>query len=238
MIPSHSSKMFVGGLSWDTTKEGLQSYFCRFGEIVDCVVMTNEQGRSRGFGFVTFKDPQVRSSSGSRPLSLEESVRMNSIPTWLSDNRTPAEAWTVSNSSPRSSISRLCKLFVREVPIESIIELWTPNRVIRAEVRGKAEANVDEDILRFLLEVFLHRWRKMNWNCSSKNITETWVGSLFHIFTYILVAPRNSLRKLTFTLPHSNDIDSAIVHRIGTKSEPNFSVTGVRGGYHVRSGTP
>ncbi|XP_003740835.1 heterogeneous nuclear ribonucleoprotein 27C [Galendromus occidentalis] len=53
------SKMFVGGLSWDTTKEGLQSYFCRFGEIVDCVVMTNEQGRSRGFGFVTFKDPQV-----------------------------------------------------------------------------------------------------------------------------------------------------------------------------------
>ncbi|OQR79824.1 heterogeneous nuclear ribonucleoprotein 27C-like, partial [Tropilaelaps mercedesae] len=52
-------KMFVGGLSWDTTKEGLQSYFCRFGEIVDCVVMSNDQGRSRGFGFVTFKDPQV-----------------------------------------------------------------------------------------------------------------------------------------------------------------------------------
>lgn len=56
---SYYSKMFVGGLSWDTTKEGLQTYFCRFGEIVDCVVMSNDQGRSRGFGFVTFKDPQV-----------------------------------------------------------------------------------------------------------------------------------------------------------------------------------
>lgn len=53
------SKMFVGGLSWDTSKEGLQSYFCRFGEIVDCVVMINEHGRSRGFGFVTFRDPEV-----------------------------------------------------------------------------------------------------------------------------------------------------------------------------------
>lgn len=51
-------KMFVGGLSWETTQEGLHRYFSRFGEVVDCVVMKNgETGRSRGFGFVTFKDP-------------------------------------------------------------------------------------------------------------------------------------------------------------------------------------
>ena len=51
---------------------------------------------------------------------------------------------------------RLCKSFVKEDPIESITESWIPNRAIRAVVRGKVEANVDEDILRFLLEVFLH----------------------------------------------------------------------------------
>ncbi|XP_059486986.1 heterogeneous nuclear ribonucleoprotein 27C-like isoform X3 [Neocloeon triangulifer] len=54
----HHEKLFVGGLSWETTQESLHRYFSRFGEVVDCVVMKNsESGRSRGFGFVTFSDP-------------------------------------------------------------------------------------------------------------------------------------------------------------------------------------
>ncbi|VEN58451.1 unnamed protein product [Callosobruchus maculatus] len=52
------SKLFVGGLSWETTQDNLQRYFSRYGEVIDCVVMKNaESGRSRGFGFVTFADP-------------------------------------------------------------------------------------------------------------------------------------------------------------------------------------
>ncbi|CAG2180238.1 unnamed protein product, partial [Oppiella nova] len=55
---SRYSKLFIGGLSWETTIEKLTEYFCRYGEVTDCVVMKNaETGRSRGFGFVTFKDP-------------------------------------------------------------------------------------------------------------------------------------------------------------------------------------
>jgi len=52
------SKLFVGGLSWETTQDNLQRYFSRYGDVIDCVVMKNaESGRSRGFGFVTFADP-------------------------------------------------------------------------------------------------------------------------------------------------------------------------------------
>ena len=36
----------------------LLQYFSRFGEVLDCVVVTNPTtGKSRGFGFVNFKDP-------------------------------------------------------------------------------------------------------------------------------------------------------------------------------------
>ncbi|XP_069360444.1 heterogeneous nuclear ribonucleoprotein 27C isoform X5 [Maniola hyperantus] len=53
-------KLFVGGLSWETSQENLQRYFSRYGDVIDCVVMKNsESGRSRGFGFVTFAEPSL-----------------------------------------------------------------------------------------------------------------------------------------------------------------------------------
>jgi len=55
---SEKGKMFIGGLSWETSHDALLRYFSRYGEVVDCVVMKNpETNRSRGFGFITFADP-------------------------------------------------------------------------------------------------------------------------------------------------------------------------------------
>jgi RNA recognition motif-containing protein len=59
-----SKKLFVGGLSWGTTDEGLHGAFSRFGEIVEAKVITDrETGRSRGFGFVTFANDDGAASA-------------------------------------------------------------------------------------------------------------------------------------------------------------------------------
>jgi RNA recognition motif-containing protein len=54
-----SKKLFVGGLSWNTTNSDLQQAFEACGTVVEAKVVTDrETGRSRGFGFVTFEDEQ------------------------------------------------------------------------------------------------------------------------------------------------------------------------------------
>ncbi|KAI9461994.1 hypothetical protein BJY52DRAFT_170214 [Lactarius psammicola] len=55
--PRPYSKMFVGGLSWDTTDEGLRNYFSEFGKVDACTIVRDADGKSRGFAFLTFEDP-------------------------------------------------------------------------------------------------------------------------------------------------------------------------------------
>ena len=53
-------KVFIGGLSWETTGEKLRAYFENYGTVREAFVSYNRNnGRPRGFGFVVFENPEV-----------------------------------------------------------------------------------------------------------------------------------------------------------------------------------
>jgi len=56
-------KLFVGGLPTDITDPEFRAFFSQFGELHESVVMFDrETRRSRGFGFVTYVNPEVSKS--------------------------------------------------------------------------------------------------------------------------------------------------------------------------------
>jgi len=56
--PGQVTKIFLGGLSLETTEDELIAHFGNYGTINDAVVMKDKMtGKPRGFGFVNFDDP-------------------------------------------------------------------------------------------------------------------------------------------------------------------------------------
>ena len=59
-MDSDQGKLFVGGISWETTEEKLREYFQTYGDVRETVIMKDKAtGKARGFGFVIFSDPAV-----------------------------------------------------------------------------------------------------------------------------------------------------------------------------------
>ncbi|XP_057475350.1 probable RNA-binding protein ARP1 [Actinidia eriantha] len=54
------TKVFVGGLAWETPKEAMKDHFHKYGDILEAVIISDKlTGRSKGYGFVTFKDAEA-----------------------------------------------------------------------------------------------------------------------------------------------------------------------------------
>jgi hypothetical protein len=69
-----SVRLFVGGLAFTTSTDGLRDAFARFGPVQSAAVMTDrETGRSRGFGFVEMgsEEEAERAISGLNGSSLD-----------------------------------------------------------------------------------------------------------------------------------------------------------------------
>ncbi|XP_030460464.1 uncharacterized protein LOC115680767 isoform X1 [Syzygium oleosum] len=72
------TKIFVGGLAWETRRDTLKGYFDRFGEILEAVVIADKvTGKSKGYGFVTFRDPDSASRACQNPYPVIDGRRAN-----------------------------------------------------------------------------------------------------------------------------------------------------------------
>jgi len=72
------TKVFVGGLAWQTKSETLHKHFSQYGDILEAVViMDKTTGRSKGFGFVTFSDKEAAEKATANPNPMIDNRRAN-----------------------------------------------------------------------------------------------------------------------------------------------------------------
>lgn len=58
-----AKKLYIGGLSYNTTQQGLEEAFGKAGKVVSAsIIMDRMTGRSRGFGFVEMEDADAQAA--------------------------------------------------------------------------------------------------------------------------------------------------------------------------------
>ncbi|CAD7691585.1 unnamed protein product [Nyctereutes procyonoides] len=63
-MSSEEGKLFMGGLNFNTNEQALEDHLSSFGPISEVVVVKDrETQRSRGFGFITFSNPEYASDT-------------------------------------------------------------------------------------------------------------------------------------------------------------------------------
>lgn len=78
VVDTTYTKIFVGGLAWETKRDTLRRYFQQFGEIVEAVVINDKTtGRSKGYGFVTFKDADSAMRACYNPFPVIDGRKAN-----------------------------------------------------------------------------------------------------------------------------------------------------------------
>ncbi|KAL5777227.1 hypothetical protein ACOSP7_010153 [Xanthoceras sorbifolium] len=72
------TKVFVGGLAWETPTEEMRKYFQQFGDILEAVIITDKNtGKSKGYGFVTFRAPESARRACENPNPMIDGRKAN-----------------------------------------------------------------------------------------------------------------------------------------------------------------
>ncbi|TQD97839.1 hypothetical protein C1H46_016534 [Malus baccata] len=97
------TKVFVGGLAWETPTDEMRRYFEQFGEILEAVIIDDKNTRkSKGYGFVTFRDPESTRRACANPNPVIGGRRANCNIASLGRPRpSPPRGYTVLRRSAR-----------------------------------------------------------------------------------------------------------------------------------------
>ncbi|KAL0798059.1 hypothetical protein Bca101_053233 [Brassica carinata] len=97
------TKVFVGGLAWETQSDTLRRHFQPYGDILEAVVITDKNtGRSKGYGFVTFRDPEAATSACLDPTPIIDGRRANCNLASLGRPRLPLQYVAIPNIPGRT----------------------------------------------------------------------------------------------------------------------------------------
>lgn len=100
---SNPGKIFIGGLSRETTSATFTKYFSKYGELTDSVIMKDRAtGNPRGFGFVTYADSSV----------VDKVIKDKHV----IDGKTVEIKRTIPRGNPPSKGPKTKKIFVGGIP--------------------------------------------------------------------------------------------------------------------------
>ncbi|KAL9311934.1 putative RNA recognition motif domain, nucleotide-binding alpha-beta plait domain superfamily [Arabidopsis thaliana] len=113
------TKVFVGGLAWETQSETLRQHFEQYGEILEAVVIADKNtGRSKGYGFVTFRDPEAARRACADPTPIIDGRRANCNLASLGRPRPPLPYAVIPNMPGQSYLDWLNSGLIFYVVVE------------------------------------------------------------------------------------------------------------------------
>jgi RNA recognition motif-containing protein len=108
MKQEENMKLYVGNLPWSVDDNALKELFASYGEVEEAALIKDKfSGRSKGFGFVTFKDDEAAQKAiaemnkkeiEGRPLTVSEARPM--VPRDNASRNNSEESQEVPSANP------------------------------------------------------------------------------------------------------------------------------------------
>ncbi|CAF2560329.1 unnamed protein product [Rotaria sp. Silwood2] len=138
-------KVFVGGLSPDTKMEHLREYFSKFGAVESATVKYDKSGRSKGFGFVLFEDPDTPNKVYSQDVHIIQGKRVDTKSAHRRDQALARKVFVggldteITDAELREYFSQFGMIAQIEAPIDKIKQKRRPFCFILFENEQSAE---------------------------------------------------------------------------------------------------